>query len=170
MKTFKITVKSVFIIFLLLSCSNPIVTEPFEANFTGEYVNIITGEELTGCDDEFECHVEVAFEGTAANLGHITGVFSFCACGPNGKYAPTKSFMVFDKGDSLFFTCHGKVIEGRLVDHPEYVTSYWKDPFIFQGGTGRFEGAAGGGTTDDYNSSVDPNSHHHWKGTITIKK
>lgn len=157
------------VILLMLSCTST-VTEPFEANFTGEYVNIITGDELVDCDEEFECRVIVDFEGTATQLGNITGQFSFCACGPDGKYAPTESFLVAEDGDTLFFSCHGKVLEGRLEEHPEYVTSYWKDPFVFKGGTGRFEGATGDGTTDDYNSSLDPNSHHHWKGTITLKK
>ena len=63
-----------------------------------------------------------------------------------------------------------EVITGRLEDHPDYVVSYWRDPFEILGGTGRFEGAFGGGMTDDYNSSEDTNSHHHWKGTITMKK
>jgi len=170
MKTFKITTKLFYIVFLLFSCSSSISTEPFEANFTGEYVNIITGEDLTDCAKQFNCRVEVSFEGTATQLGKISGMFSFCACGPNGEYDPTDSYLVSEDGDTLFFTCYGRVIEGRLPDQPEYVTSYWRDPFTFQGGTGRFEGAAGGGTTDDYNSSEDPNSHHHWKGNITLKK
>ena len=51
----------------------------------------------------------------------------------------------------------------------KYERDDWRDPFVFKGGTGRFEGASGGGKTDDYNSSEDPNSHHHWKGTIRLK-
>ena len=64
----------------------------------------------------------------------------------------------------------GAVLPGRLDDHPEEVVSYWRDPFVILGGTGRFEDASGGGMTDDYNSSEDNNSHHHWVGTITMKK
>ena len=78
--------------------------------------------------------------------------------------------MVFGKGDTLFVTCKGKVIGGKSPDHPEYVTSYWRDDFLILGGTGRFEGATGSGKTDDYNSSEDPYSHHRWKGTITLEK
>ena len=37
-------------------------------------------------------------------------------------------------------------------------------------GMGRFEGATGSGTNDDYNSDLDPYSHHHWTGTITLVK
>ncbi|MBP1668794.1 MAG: hypothetical protein H6Q21_1160, partial [Bacteroidetes bacterium] len=47
---------------------------------------------------------------------------------------------------------------------------YWRDPFEILGGTGKFKGATGKGTTDDYNSSEDPYSHHHWTGTITLLK
>ena len=53
---------------------------------------------------------------------------------------------------------------------PEYVTSWWRDPFVITGGTGRFEGATGGGMTDDYNSTEDDNSHHNYTGTITMAK
>jgi hypothetical protein len=41
---------------------------------------------------------------------------------------------------------------------------------IVMGGTGSFEGATGTIMSDDYNSSEDPYSHHHWKGTITMVK
>ncbi|MDX8340067.1 hypothetical protein SLH46_12775 [Draconibacterium sp. IB214405] len=153
----------------LISCSNK-NNQPFEATFTGDYAQVLTGDDVKDCPDGFECRVVVNFEGTATELGNISGTFNFCACGAEGEYAPTNSFLVSEDGDTLFFTCSGKVIEGRAADHPEFVTSYWRDPFVFKGGTGRFEGASGGGTTDDYNSSQDPNSHHHWKGTLILKK
>ncbi len=154
---------------LFLSCSGP-ESKPFDATFTGEYAQVLTGDDVKDCPEGFGCRVVVNFEGTATELGAIKGTFNFCACGPEGEYAPTDSYLVSEEGDSLFFTCSGKVIEGRLPDHPEFVTSYWKDPFVFKGGTGKFEGATGGGTTDDYNSSQDPNSHHHWVGKITLPK
>ena len=78
--------------------------------------------------------------------------------------------MVAANGDILYISGEGFVIDGRLDDHPEYVISYWRDPFVILGGTGRFEGATGEGWTDDYNSSEDPNSHHNWTGTITMVK
>jgi hypothetical protein len=48
--------------------------------------------------------------------------------------------------------------------------NFAKDPFKILGKTGRFKGASGSGMTDDYNSDLDPYSHHHWKGTITLVK
>ncbi len=166
------TLLSLLVLFLtgsfVTSCSKS-EPEKFEARFTGEYVEIITDRARMECDQEYECRVIVTFTGTATHIGDISGRFSFCACGPDGQYAPTESYFVASEGDTLFFSCQGRVIEGRLPTHPEFVTSYWKDPFVLIGGTGKFEGATGGGTTDDYNSSEDPNSHHHWKGTITLK-
>ena len=168
MTNFKNLSSVCILILLIASCSSE-KPEKFEAKFIGEYSQIITGDELVDCDDEYECRVIVEFKGAATQFGDIHGQFSFCACGPEGKYAPTESYFVTSNGDSLFFTCQGKVIEGKTMGHPDFVTSYWRDPFVFKGGTGRFEGASGGGKTDDYNSSEDPNSHHHWKGTIRLK-
>lgn len=154
---------------ICFSCSNT-SNQPFEAHFTGEYTQVLTGDKLTDCDTEFDCRVMVAFKGTSQQFGDFSGQFNFCACGPEGKYAPTQSYMIFSAGDTLIISCHGKVVQGRTEQHAGYVTSYWQDPFVFKGGTGRFEGASGGGTTDDYNSSQDPNSHHRWVGNIVLKK
>ena len=81
-----------------------------------------------------------------------------------------EAYFVAANGDSLFVYVSGQVIGGRMDDHPDYVVSYFRDPFIIKDGTGRFKGATGGGTTDDYNSSQDIYSHHHWVGTITMMK
>lgn len=67
-------------------------------------------------------------------------------------------------------SCEGRVIEGKTEEHPSSVIEYWQDDFEILGGTGKFEGATGKGKTDDYNNSEDPNSHHHWKGTISLIK
>ena len=56
---------------------------------------------------------------------------------------------------------------------PNYALSYFKDPFEITGGTGRFEGATGGGMTNDYNfvgKDGIVHTSHHWQGTITLKK
>ncbi|MGQ8338793.1 hypothetical protein ACUNWD_19705 [Sunxiuqinia sp. A32] len=155
--------------FLITSCSKT-VTETFDAEFSGEYVHVYTEDQVVDCPDEYNCRVIVDFNGAEKLLGDFSGTFNFCACGPEGEYGPTDSFIIAENGDSLFISCEGKVVEGREDSHPEFVTSYWKDPFTIIGGTGRFESATGSGTTDDYNSSQDTNSHHHWIGTITLLK
>jgi hypothetical protein len=153
------------------------VTVPFKADFLGEYTKIIPGP-LAGCEDGYGAQVTVDFKGNATHLGEMYGSFKFCALGPenpdaqtpNRTYAPSDSYMVAANGDILFVTISGQVVTGRADDHPDYVVSYFRDPFVILGGTGRFEGATGGGWSDDYNSNLDPNSHHHWTGEITLVK
>ena len=155
------------------------VTVPFKADFVGVYdfPSFRFGEDAN-CEDGYGCRVFVDFKGTATHLGNMYGNFEFCACGPDdpevegpdNQYLPSESYMVAANGDTLFVTIAGTVRQGRADDHPDYVLSYFRDPFIILGGTGRFEGASGGGWSDDYNSSLDPNSHHHWRGTITMVK
>ena len=147
------------------------VTVPFKADFIGVYIHAGPDfEELTGLEPKCEfARVIVDFEGNGTHLGKFTGNFDFCV-GPDG-YGQTDAYMVAANGDSLFVSIAGNVIDGRIEDyHPDYVVSYWQDPFEILGGTGRFEGATGSGVSDDYNSSRDPNSHHSWYGTITMKK
>lgn len=143
------------------------VTVPFKADFIGTYVGQYVDE--TCVLPQF-VRVKVDFEGTGTHLGKFTGNFSFCVDGNTGEYGPSDSYMVAANGDILYVSIQGQVIGGREDDHPDYVISYWRDPFVILGGTGRFEGATGEGMSDDYNSSEDPNSHHHWTGTITLVK
>ena len=146
------------------------VTVPFKAEFLGDYIYVgPDNEKATGLPLKCEVvRVIVDFEGNGTHLGKFTGNFDFCV-GPEG-YGQTDAYMVAANGDRLMISISGNVIQGRLDNHPEHVTSYWRDPFVILGGTGRFEGATGGGISDDYNSSLDPNSHHNWNGTITMKK
>lgn len=169
MKTIKKLTIIIAAFFFMFSCSKE-TSKPFEAEFTGEYINVFTGDSVVNCNDVYTCRVVVNYKGTSVLLGDFSGTFNFCACGPNDEYAASISKMAFAPGDTLFVSCEGKVVGGKLPDHADYVTSYWRDDFIILGGTGRFEGATGSGKTDDYNSSQDPNSHHNWKGKITMAK
>lgn len=153
------------------------VTVPFKANFIGTYTDLIFSDPT--CDESYFCRVFVDYTGTATHLGKINGSFEFCACGPDDpateeadyKYEGGETTFTAANGDKLFLLSEGsRVVVGSLPEHPEYVIEYWRDNFIITGGTGRFEGATGSGTSDDYNSSLDPNSHHSWKGTLTMKK
>ena len=104
-------------------------------------------------------------------MGDIKVHFDFCGNEP-GYYGNAYGYFVDESNDTLFISGDygGRVIEGKTEEHPSFITSYWKDDFKLIGGTGKYEDATGKGVTDDYNSSEDPNSHHHWKGTITMKK
>jgi hypothetical protein len=108
-------------------------------------------------------------KGTGTPVGDFTIHFDFCGDSLS-FYGNTEAYMALSDGDTLFVSGSGRVMDGRLDDHPAFVVSYWRDPFVILGGTGKYDGAFGDIITDDYNSSEDPNSHHHWKGTITMKK
>ncbi len=148
--------------------SEKMVTVPFKVKYLGTYNYIGPSEEC----GEFPIYVNVIVDGdgTGTHLGRSTIHFDFCI-DDEGNYSDPDAYIVAANGDILNVSVGGQVIQGRQDDHPEFVTSYWKDdPFVILGGTGRFEGASGGGTTDDYNSSEDSYSHHNWSGTITMKK
>jgi len=149
------------------------VTVPFVVDYLGTYVYGPFGMPTDKCP----INVFVTGEGTGTHVGNSTAYFDFCV-NPvfegdvfvRGEYGDAYAYIVAANGDTLFVSVEGAVLPGRLDDHPEEVVSYWRDPFVILGGTGRFEDASGDGMTDDYNSSEDNNSHHHWVGTITMKK
>ena len=151
-----------------MQCSST-KTVPFDVEFTGTY-NLVEPDSLL-CGPGW-AHIIVDCSGTGTPLGNFTGHFDFCADWEEGYYPGARiiAYMVAENGDTLFVKCEGQVLEGRLEDHPEYVVDYWRDPFEITGGTGKYEGATGEGMSDDYDSSEDENSHHHWKGTITMKR
>lgn len=181
MKTIKQILLLTAVITLTVSCTHyddffgrhktKFVTVPFEAEFIGDYMYVgPDNEESTGLEPKCDItRVIVDFEGSGTPLGNFIGNFDFCV-DTEGGYGQTDAYMVTMKGDTLFVSISGNVIQGRLDDQPEFVTSYWQDPFEILGGTGRYEGATGSGMSNDYNSSMDPNSHHNWSGTITMKK
>jgi hypothetical protein len=151
--------------------SPEMITIPFTADFIGNYT--FAGPDTLPnpkCADPFTAwRAIVDGKGTGTELGDFSMHFDFCGDSLS-HYGNTYAFMVGDQGDTLFVSCAGQVIDGKLAEHPGYVISYWRDPFEILGGTGKFRGATGNGKTDDYNSSEDPNSHHHWTGNITMMK
>lgn len=154
------------------------VTVPFKADLVGEYQAFyFPDEDEFNCEDGFGCRVIVKAEGNATHMGKVTAHFDFCACGEtdipnNEKYGPAEVCLTAANGDKLFFAVEGIIQYGQLDYHPEDVFSYWKDEYVIIGGTGRFEGATGTITTDDYNreSYYMEKSFHHWTGTIKMKK
>lgn len=146
-------------------------TEAFEANFIGDYTYVgpdtLPNPKCTDSLSTWRAIVDV--KGNSNVLGEITGHLDFCG-NEASHYSNMYAYLLDADSDTLFVTGAGQVLGGRLDDHPEFVTSYWKDSFVFIGGTGKFKGATGSCITDDYNTSEDQNSHHHWKGTITLLK
>jgi hypothetical protein len=176
LKRFSLLMVALCLTLSFLNCkgtkkSNETTTLPFKADFIGNYT--YAGPDTLAvpkCVEPFTAwRAIVDGKGTGTELGNFTVHFDFCGDSLS-NYGNAYAYMVGAEGDTLFVSCAGRVIEGRLEQHPAYVISYWKDPFIISGGTGKFKGATGEGTTDDYNSSEDPNSHHSWTGTITMVK
>jgi len=152
------------------------VTLPFKADFVGTYM--YAGPEATCGEWNPEGGIMNGMVineggGTGTHLGKFTHYFEFCCEFVTGYYpgGHMSAYFTAANGDILYVTCAGQVLNGRLDYHPADVNSYFKDPFVLIGGTGRFEGATGSGFTDDYNRDSYPeNSFHHWKGTITLVK
>ncbi len=147
------------------------ISKNFNADFIGTY--IYAGPDTLptpNCTDTvLPVRVIVDCKGTSDLMGDIKVDFDFCVNPNNGHYGNAYSYFIDSDKDTLFIGLEGVVIDGKTDDHPTYVTSYWKDDFVILGGTGKFENATGNGKTDDYNSSKDQNSHHHWEGGIIMK-
>ena len=114
-------------------------------------------------------------EGNATHLGKFTTTMQFCV---NGfQYKNGEGVFIAANGDELYFNIpsEGEVGQIFTIEHPLYELQF-QDPFEFTGGTGRFEGASGGGYTnsfvdlfdDDGNFIPDHNTDHEWNGTLIL--
>ena len=61
-------------------------------------------------------------EGTSNLMGAVRVHFDFCG-DEKGNYGNTYAYFVDKNFDTLFFSCEGTVVEGRLEEHPEFVVS-----------------------------------------------
>lgn len=149
----------------------------FKATFTTQLVQEKLSE--VSCDDPespFPNYQQGA--GTATELGAFTTVMTFCASG-QGKYGGVSGYMEAENGDRLFISIESGQVTPLSEPHPEY-EAVFKDPFTITGGTGRFEGASGSGTTksmvDLWNEEYPPGgpiipdhrTDHEWTGTLVL--
>ena len=145
------------------------VAVPFTAEALGEY--IYAGPDTlpdAKCVEPLSVwRAIVDGKGTGTPVGNFTVHFDFCG-DAESHYGNCYAYIVAENGDTLFLDTSGQVLDGRLDEHPDFVTSYWKDTIRITGGTGKYLGAAGTLLSDDYNSSEDLYSHHHWTGTLTL--
>jgi hypothetical protein len=148
-----------------------LVTLPFDVTILGNYT-YFGPDTLPNpkCVEPLAAwRVIVDGNGTGTPVGDFIAHFDFCGDSLS-NYGNSYAYLAFSDGDTIFVSAAGRVLDGRLEDHPAFVTSYWKDTNTILGGTGKYEGAKGEFVGDDYNSSEDPYSHHHWAGTITMMK
>lgn len=120
--------------------------------------------------------------GEATHLGRFSIRITFCVDATDllddgvlteGESIPyfsnenTEGYMITANGDKLY----SLIEEGEIL--PSSVAGYdfmFMDPLAFAGGTGRFEGASGSGTTNSL-VIVDPErTDHLWNGSLNIPK
>jgi len=153
------------------------VTVPFEANLLGEIASI--DWEAQECIEEgYFVRVIVETTGNATHMGNVSLTFNFCSGGapdPNIEgskytYAGSTADLIAANGDVLYLSFDdGIVMNGRTDEHPDDVYEYWRTPVSVLGGTGRFEGATGDLSSDDY-VTTDDQTHHRFYGKITLLK
>ncbi len=156
------------------------ITMGFNLVFTGEY--LFQGPAAQCGDYPPFIRILNVGEGNGTHFGKVISYFDFCVDVTDSSYpnAFEEAYFEDENGDKLYVYVEGFVYPGRLPGMPSFALSYFKDPFVITGGTGRFEGATGSGETNDYNFfdkkdldiDGDPIVHtqHHWTGTITLKK
>jgi hypothetical protein len=200
MKLFKLIWNALIAMLLIFSCSNEqleeetiselnssksalqkTVTVPFKADFftlrdysvtpdCSAYGNFNVGNYQVG-------------GGEGTHLGAFTTTISFC--GPPGefKYTGGEGVFVAANGDELYFNIPPAGVIGQIYqifDDP-YYELWFGDAFEFTGGTGRFEGATGGGITDSWVNLIEGGwsnfpdgfipehqTDHVFKGEITL--
>jgi len=148
------------------------VTVPLKCNFT---VWDHTDDTDMSCGGFPNFFLTMKGEGIISHLGKMTTVMTFCCDVTTGIYGPTNITFVGSNGDELY----GEIPIGYILpnegDNSSYYQSYFNDPFIITGGTGRFEGAVGEGMTNAYVHDItDPDDIWHTDffstGTITMVK
>lgn len=164
--------------FLLKSAQSHEVTVPFKVNLVGEIVSFDTT--AVDCTEKgYLGRVIVEASGNATHMGKVSITFNFCTAGPPNPdidgskmtYAGFMGELVAANGDILYLSYSGgSIIDGRRDDHPEHVYEYWVTSIEVLGGTGRFEGAKGNLTADDYCSTLDDLTYHRFFGNITLRK
>lgn len=152
------------------------VTVPFEARFFTDLVSIAPDASCGG--PPMLLNTQEGF-GEATHLGRFSVLITFCIDPSelldDGQLSPGESLpyenglgtLTAANGDRLFITIAGAVLPS---DHPDFDFEF-SDPFEIVGGTGRFDGATGGGVT---NSLVDFQSQpsrteHDWSGTLVLR-
>ncbi|HEX6223365.1 MAG TPA: hypothetical protein VFZ52_03080 [Chryseolinea sp.] len=105
--------------------------------------------------------------GTSTLLESFSFYAEFCNNLETGEYGPAKvCIFKASNGDELHCNAQGQVVP---TTNPNYDLEF-KDPFTITGGTGRFKGATGSGTTSSFVKLADKRTDHVWTGTITLVK
>lgn len=150
---------------------------PFKARF---HTDLVSNVPDPACGDFPRLLNTQEGWGEATHLGRFTVRITFCidatdilddgqlTAGESLPYDGGAGALVAANGDSLFITIAGAVVP---TDDPVFEFAF-TDPFQFGGGTGRFAGASGHGTTDslvDFDG-VPSRTQHDWSGSLILPR
>ncbi len=119
-----------------------------------------------------------AGEGEATHLGRFEVSFTFCIDatdlfddgllteGESVPYVDGVGTLIAANGDVLYMAISGVISPS---DDPDYDFEF-EDAFTFEGGTGRFEGASGGGTALGKVVQATNITDHSWDGTLVLER
>ncbi|OMP32638.1 hypothetical protein [Mangrovimonas sp. DI 80] len=156
--------------------ANSSVEKPLKLNFFTKRNYSLTGEGYCTEAPFVGFNYQVG-AGTGTHLGNFSVTIKFCEAGLT--YTNIDGVLIAANGDELYFTnpddgSYGEVI---IIDDPFY-EGYFEDPIVFNGGTGRFEGATGNATFNSYVNSFDDDGNfipefqtdHQLTGTLILPK
>lgn len=155
---------SLLLVLCFSSCKEKFETVPFEATFFTDLEGI--------APDSINCAAPHSFlntqagEGSEVNMGTFTTLMTFCINPDNLEYVNGNGSFVDANGDEIQFIISGQV---KPSTNPDYDLEF-QDPFTITGGTGRYEGATGSGTTNSFVKHATQRTDHVWSGTVTLKK
>jgi len=149
------------------------VTVPFKASFYTEQFGDLV---MDGCGPGVAINTQSG-RGQATHLGGFTTWMVFCfdlndppalgrywfvpsSAGETGRF-------VAANGDELWITVLDGFVDFFDPNLPPGYQASFQDEFFFIGGTGRFEGASGGGWINSL-VGVDGRTDHIWTGQLTM--
>lgn len=151
------------------------VSKPFRARF------LTAGQGLRpdlSCGDfPWLLNTQVG-EGVATHLGRFSVHITFCMNvadvlddgqlteGESLPYVDGIGTLVAANGDELQIEISGTVVP---TEHPDFDFEF-RDPFQVIGGTGRFAGATGEGTTVSRVNQAADRTLHDWRGTLHMNR
>lgn len=154
-----------------------------EISFSATFFTVRDYSVTPECNPDFPDYDQPNYQsaenaGTGTLLGSFNTTMSFCTGTPSPEgtpYGGGHGKFIAEDGDELYFSMkHGKVLP--IADPQGVHDLYFKDPFYFTGGTGRFSNASGEGMTNSLVNLFDDNGEfiaehrtdHVWTGMLIL--
>jgi len=145
------------------------VAIPFKSNFSvwdhSDYTN-------NSCGGFPVFFLTMEGHGTSTHLGQLSTTMTFCCNVITGEYFNAIGNFVAANGDILSFEIPIGYIIPNEGDNSEYYQTWFNDPMIITGGTGRFEGASGNLKTNAFvhDGTDEWRTDFFSTGTLTLPK